>query len=153
MAIITEDMISDKIIRKDMLPLSFLKKSAYTGSKRSFNYKLEKTETELPSKQDAESVAGAENGKDSGNDNKSSVGNTTTSGTKPAEDNKAAEGSKSADNVNVPATETVLRVYWWTGLRCYDATPPEEITSHDVEFSDAGIDEAIAYLNEMLKEM
>ena len=123
MAIITEDMISDKIIRKDMLPLSFLKKSAYTGSKRSFNYKLEKTEIELPSKQDAEGVAGAENGKDS------------------------------ADNVNVPSTETVLRVYWWTGLRCYDATPPEEITSHDVEFSDAGIDEAIAYLNEMLKKM
>ena len=123
MAIITEDMISDRIIRKDMLPLSFLKKSAYIGSKRSFNYKLEKTEIELPSKQDTEGVVGAEHGKDS------------------------------ADNVNEPATKTVLRVYWWTGLRCYDATPPEEITSHDVEFSDAGIDEAIAYLNEMLKKM
>ncbi len=109
MAIITDDMISDRITRKDVLPLSFLKKSAYTGSKRRFNYKLEKTEIELPKEPDAEPDA-------------------------------------------EPPKKTVLRVYWWCGLMSFSATPPEKITSYDVEFSDAGIDEAIAYLNDRLSE-
>ncbi len=89
MSIITEDMISDKITRKDLLPLSFLKKSAYTGSKRDFNYRLEKT-------------------------------------------------------------ETVLRAYWWEGKFAFDATPEEDKTYSDFEFSDSGIGDAVSYLNEMI---
>ena len=33
MTVIKPDMISDKVIRKDLLPLSFLKKSAKNGGK------------------------------------------------------------------------------------------------------------------------
>ncbi len=116
MAIITDDMISEKITHKDLLPLSFLKKSAYTGSKRQFNYKLEKTEIELPPEDDSA-------------------------------DNKAQDGE-----TKEPDKKTVLRVYCWLGLMSFDATPPETITSYDAEFSDAGIDDALAYLNKMMQE-
>ena len=116
MAIITDDMINDIITRKDVLPLSFLKKSAYTGSKRQFNYKLEKTEVELP--QEADTA-----------------------------ENITADGEKKES-----PKKTVLRVYWWQGLMSYDAMPAEDIMSYDTEFSDAGIDDAIAYLNKKLEE-
>lgn len=123
MAIITDEMISSTIVRKDMLPLSFLKKSAYTGSKRKLNYKLEKTEIELqaPTPEDTSEKTEA------------------ASKAEPEQNTEAA-----------PVKKTVLRIYWWTGPFSFDNTPPEEITSHDVEFSDAGIDEAISYLNEVL---
>ncbi len=108
MTVIKADMISDHVIRKDMLPLSFLKKSSYTGSKRSLNYKLAKTEV-------------------------------------PVSDNPPAEGEE-------PEKKTVLRVYSWFGPNEFDTTDPELISSTDVEFSDAGIDEAIRILNEKLEE-
>lgn len=116
MAIITDDMINDRITRKDLLPLSFLKKSAYTGSKRRFNYKLEKKEAEL------------------------------------TQDNDTADNKDAEAETREPVTKTVLRVYWWIGLMSYDATASEDITINDFEFSDAGIDEAIAYLNEMMPD-
>ena len=40
MTVINSDMISDKVTRHDVLPMSFLKKSAYTGSKRGLRYKM-----------------------------------------------------------------------------------------------------------------
>lgn len=126
MAIITDDMISERITRKDLLPLSFLKKSAYTGSKRSFNYKLEKTEIELPN-EEAEVSADT---------------NETT----------AAESKPETESGKEPVMKTVLRVYWWLGWMSYDATPAEAITSYDAEFSDAGIEDAISYLNDMMSK-
>lgn len=45
MTVIKPDMLTDRITRRDILPLSFLKKSAYTGSKRGLRYKMEKAET------------------------------------------------------------------------------------------------------------
>ena len=52
MGIIKEAYISETVTRHDVLPLSFLKKSAYTGSKRALRYRMEKyQETE-----DAETV-------------------------------------------------------------------------------------------------
>ena len=120
MAVIKDDMISERITRRDMLPLSFLKKSAYTGSKRSLNYKLEKTEIEIPPE--------------------------------PLADN-AENGAPDSEAGTEPAKKTVLRVYSWVGKFAFDATPREEITVYDAEFSDAGIDEAIEYLNGRLENL
>ena len=119
MAVIKDDMISERITRRDMLPLSFLKKSAYTGSKRSLNYKLEKTEIEIPQE--------------------------------PLANNAENSASDKADTE--PAKKIVLRVYSWVGKFAFDATPREEITVYDAEFSDAGIDEAIEYLNGRLENL
>ena len=52
MGIIKEEYISDKVTRHDVLPLSFLKKSAYTGSKRRLRYRMEKHQES----EDAETV-------------------------------------------------------------------------------------------------
>jgi len=124
MAVITEEMTDKRITRRDMLPMSFLKMSSYTGSKRNLRYKLEKTEVEI-------AAASGEQA-----------------------DKGAAQASENADEAKAePVTKIVLRVYHWTGAFCFDATPKEEITVHDVEFSDEGIDEAIAYLNEVLEKL
>lgn len=111
MPIILDEMMDTHITRRDMLPLSFLKMSSYTGSKRQLRYKLEKTEMEVPAMESAE---------------------------KPAAE---------------PEKITVLRIYTWTGPFAFDVTPAEEMQTHDVEFSDAGIDEAIEYLNECLDKL
>lgn len=44
MSVIKDEYISKSITRHDLLPLSFLKKSVYTGSKGKLNYRLEKAE-------------------------------------------------------------------------------------------------------------
>jgi len=44
MSVIKDEFISDKITRFDLLPLSFLKMSPYTGSKRCVRYRMEKIE-------------------------------------------------------------------------------------------------------------
>ncbi|MDO4438458.1 MAG: hypothetical protein Q4B86_03305 [Eubacteriales bacterium] len=44
MTVIKDEFKSKEITRYDILPLSFLKKSSYTGSKGAFSYKFEKTE-------------------------------------------------------------------------------------------------------------
>ena len=59
MTVIKPDMLTDRITRRDILPLSFLKKSAYTGSKRGLRYKMEKAETEA---EIAETEEGTEGG-------------------------------------------------------------------------------------------
>lgn len=107
MPIILDEMMDTHITRRDMLPLSFLKMSSYTGSKRQLRYKLEKTEVEVPAMK------------------------------------SAAE----------PEKITVLRIYTWIGPFAFDVTPAEEMQTHDVEFSDTGIDEAIEYLNECLDKL
>ncbi len=42
MTVINSDMISEKVTRRDVLPLSFLEESPYTGSKKGLRYKMEK---------------------------------------------------------------------------------------------------------------
>ena len=54
MTVIKPDMLTDRITRRDILPLSFLKKSAYTGSKRGLRYKMEKAEIEAETKEGTE---------------------------------------------------------------------------------------------------
>lgn len=44
MAVIKQEYINENITRHDLLPLSFLKKSAYTGSKGKLRYRLKKEE-------------------------------------------------------------------------------------------------------------
>jgi len=45
MSVIKKEYLLDRITRNDLLPLSFLKKSAYTGSRDKLRYKIEKAET------------------------------------------------------------------------------------------------------------
>ena len=131
MTVIKPEMISDKVIRKDLLPLSFLKKSAYTGSKRKMNYKLEKTEI-MPETEERQ-----------------------------PEQNPNPEQKPSPEQKSIPVQEqkpeqkpiTVLRVYAWKGPLSFDNTDPGQMLSTDVEFSDAGIDAAIEYLNGLLPEL
>lgn len=44
MSVIKEEYISDKVTIHDLLPLGFLKKSPYTGSKGTLRYRIEKKE-------------------------------------------------------------------------------------------------------------
>ncbi len=103
MTVIKDEFKSKEISRYDLLPLSFLKKTCYTGSKGNFSYKLEKNEI--------------------------SLGEDEASG-----------------------TQTVLRAFCWTGPYAFDETAAELIRHEDFSFDDKGIDEAIVYLNAMLKE-
>ena len=114
MTVIKPEMISDKITRHDILPMSFLKKSAYTGSKRRLRYRMERTE--LPTDNDE-------------NDEK-----------------KAAE-----EKASVP--DIVLRAWTWSTGLSFDNTPREDFHIKDFEFSDAGIDECLKFLNEELSEL
>ena len=42
MTAIKDEYISDEIVRSDLLPISFLEKSAYTGAKGGLRFRLEK---------------------------------------------------------------------------------------------------------------
>ena len=44
MSVIKPEMMDSKVTRHDLLPISFLKMSSYTGSKRALRYKIQKTE-------------------------------------------------------------------------------------------------------------
>ena len=44
MSVIKEEFINKKITRFDLLPIGFLKKSPYTGSKGKLRYRIEKIE-------------------------------------------------------------------------------------------------------------
>lgn len=44
MSVIKEEFTQDRITRIDLLPLSFLKKSAYTGSRGMLRYRIARTE-------------------------------------------------------------------------------------------------------------
>ncbi|HIU88310.1 MAG TPA: hypothetical protein IAB10_05235 [Candidatus Avilachnospira avistercoris] len=46
MTVIKKEYISRDIVRSDLLPLSFLKRSAYTGSKFGLRFRLERAEKE-----------------------------------------------------------------------------------------------------------
>ena len=49
--------------------------------------------------------------------------------------------------------ETVLRVWCWKGLYCFEKTPEEEIRVKDFSFDEEGRKQAILWLNEMEKEI
>ena len=40
--IVKDEYISDRVVKSDLLPLSFLRLSPYTGSKRDLRYRIEK---------------------------------------------------------------------------------------------------------------
>lgn len=166
MPIILDEMMDPHITRRDMLPLSFLKMSSYTGSKRQLNYKLEKTEIELVREDAAAASDAAGTAKtdaaetkladvstaDAGKMDaaKKSTAASEAAGTENAAEKKA-EAAAGSEKTQEPEKITVLRIYSWAGHLCFDATPKEEIDIHDVEFSDDGIDAAIEYLNGRLE--
>ena len=125
MAVIKDDMITKNITRRDVLPLGFLKKSTYTGSKRAMNYKMAKTEVPVE-----------------------------TAASETAAESNASAGQTAAAPETAPEPEmkTVLRVYVWPGPFAFDMTDAEKIEHQDFEFKDSGIDEALIYLNEKLTE-
>jgi|P1105metagenome_2_1110788.scaffolds.fasta_scaffold01824_8 hypothetical protein len=59
MDIIRPEMLTGEVTRWDLLPLSFLKKSAYTGSKGALRYRIEKVVEEITSGADASGEAQA----------------------------------------------------------------------------------------------
>lgn len=117
MSVIKPEMITRKITRHDILPMSFLKKSAYTGSKRGLRYRMAKTEIE-------KSI--------------------------PVSD---AVNASLAETDEKPETVTVLRLWTWSSKFSFDNTPEEEFHIKDFEFSDAGIDEGLKFLNEELERL
>lgn len=121
--IITDEMKKEEITRLDLLPLSFLNESPFTGSKRGIRFRLEKVD-----------VAKDENAcvKVDNNDSDSSRKKEFVTGEKGDQSTLGA----------------VLRCYVWHGKMAFKNTPPEQIKAKDVDFSDAGIDDAIRYLNE-----
>lgn len=58
MTVIKEDMLRREITMRDVLPLSFLKKTPYTGSKGGLRYRMERAE--LPSGEAKAPAEGAE---------------------------------------------------------------------------------------------
>ncbi len=60
MSVIKPEMVAREITRHDILPMSFLKKSAYTGSKRGLRYRMAKTEKPAP-QSEAVNASAAEN--------------------------------------------------------------------------------------------
>ncbi len=121
MTVIKPEMLSREVTRYDLLPLSFIKKSPYTGSKGKLRYRIEKAEKEIP-------------GEDSGT---------------PAADAAVA----AADEGRPAETRTVLRVSTWTGPNAWRETPAEEMRITDFDFSEAGLEEIIPYLNRLLQEI
>lgn len=117
--IIKPEMINEEITKYDLLPLSFLKKSAYTGSKGKLRYKIEREV--IPLETDNEQNAGGEQ-----------VGVTV--------------GDKTVKPVQ---EKIVMRVFTWTVDTAFDETPPEEMTVRDFEFTGEALKEVIGYLNEM----
>ncbi len=117
MSVIKPEMITREITRHDILPMSFLKKSAYTGSKRRLRYRMAKTEIENPA---------------------------------PVSDNVNASASETDER---PETVTVLRLWTWSSIFSFDNTPEEEFHIKDFEFSDAGIEEGLKFLNEELEKL
>lgn len=118
-------MIHEGLNRFDVLPLSFLKKSPYTGSKGSLRFRLEKTE--LP-ETDAEA--------------RDCPLSTLL---------KGAEEKKNPEGQEAPKTRTVLRCASWTTPFAFSETAPEDILISDFPFSDDGIEEALLTLNQKLK--
>lgn len=135
MTVIKPEMINEHITRYDVLPLSFLKKSAYTGSKSGLRYRMEKTVVTVPlPAQDTDKAA-----------------NETGNGASDkANADDAAKSEKDNAAGMVQSEKTVLRIWHWDGCFAFDNTDPAAMTIRDFEFSDAGIDAAITYLNEVL---
>ncbi len=129
MDIIKPEMLTGEITRWDILPLSFLKKSAYTGSKGSLRYRIEKATVEVPAEPAPDAPAGA------------------------SADLQGQASSGEGGPAEPPVQEiTVLRVSTWNGPNAFDLTPPEEIRQKDFDFSeDVLYGDLINYLNEQHK--
>lgn len=133
-SIVKEEMIHQGLNRFDVLPLSFLKKSVYTGSKGALRFRLEKKE--LPaSKPDASDRTLSE---------------LTAEEAAEQEANAQAENNEPAKPT---AMRTVLRCCSWTTPFAYTETEPEEILVSDFPFSDEGIDAALKALNQKLRDL
>lgn len=126
MTVIEPEMISSSITMHDVLPLSFLKKSVYTGSKAGMRYRMEKAEVpdEAAAKKTAEK-AGAEQGQQ-------------PSG-KPEE----------AASEEIPM-KTVLLVSIWPEPLAFAETDAAGIEKEIFSFSKDGIEQAVAWLNGQL---
>lgn len=128
MSVIKEAYLSRAVTRADLLPLSFLKKSAYTGAKGQLRYKLEK-------KSVPEVCPDADGGQ--------------LDAVKAAE--QEAEKANSAETEEAEKPElpvrTVLRCLVWETPYSLDETPDKEVRVFDFPFSDAGIDAAAACLD------
>ena len=123
--IVKPEMTSERITRYDLLPLSFLKKSAYTGSKGRLRYRIEREVIPL---EQSNSVQPA--------------------GTDPV--STGSTGVTVGDKLVLPVQEQiVLRVSSWNGPNAYDLTPAEEISVKDFDFSEEALDRIIEYLNKL----
>lgn len=113
--------------RRDLLHLSFYKKSPYLGSDGPLRYRIEKAEEEIPA-------------------------NDTGDG-----DNSPGDTSEKADNTGDDsekcATRTVLKVTIWPGPFSYDKTPEEKMSSENFEFSEDALDEICEWISKKSDEL
>ena len=121
--IIKPEMISGRITKYDLLPLSFLKKSPYTGSKGTLRYRIEREVIPLE----------ADNAQASGEG---------TSG--------ITVGDKMVRPVQ---ERIVLRVFTWNGPNAFDMTSREDMAVRDFDFSEEALEQIIEYLNEVKDSM
>ena len=126
MTVIEPEMISSSITMHDVLPLSFLKKSVYTGSKAGMRYRMEKVEVpdEAAAKKTAEKAGAAQGQQPSG---------------KPEE----------AASEEIPM-KTVLLVSIWPEPLAFAETDAAAIEKETFPFSKDGIEQAVVWLNEQL---
>lgn len=121
MTVIDSEMISPDITLHDVLPLSFLKKSAYTGSKGGMRYRMEKAE--VPEESPAEKTAG-----------------------NPPE---GPSGNAAETEAETPL-KTVLLISIWQEPFAYAETDAEKIEKKQFPFSKEGIEQSILWLNEQM---
>lgn len=113
--------------RRDLLHLSFYKKSPYLGSDGPLRYRIEKAEEEIP-------ASDAENGDNS-----------------PSDTSETAENA--GDDSEKSATRTVLKVTIWPGPFSYDKTPEEKMSSKNFEFSEEALDEICDWISKKSDEL
>lgn len=144
MSVIKEAYLSRSVTRADLLPLSFLKKSAYTGSKGHLRYRMEK-------------AAVPESLPDAAGETRAKVLQDEEAAKQAFEaawemaqgDGKTGEAAESEEKPEKPSlpVKTVLRCYVWDTPYILADTPDEEVRVYDFPFSDEGIDAAAACLN------
>lgn len=113
--------------RRDLLHLSFYKKSPYLGSDGPLRYRIEKAEEEIPAND-------TEDGDNS-----------------PGDTSETAENAGDGSEKN--ATRTVLKVTIWPGPFSYDKTPEEKMSSENFEFSEEALDEICEWISKKSDEL
>ena len=134
--VIKPEYINDKVNIHDLLPLSFLKKNPYTGSKGKLRYRIEKAEVEVvvdpePAPAPEKSEAAPEK-----------------SEALPEKPEAAPEKPAAEPEIRI---EKILRCTTWFTPFAFDKTPDEEKACREFAFSDKGIEDIIVYLNECLE--